>query len=158
MAKEPKGSTSSATAASVVIPLISSVTGILLGGTIQYFVTVTTQDARLWAELRTKAYVQYIDNTAKLALQDPAKKEEARALRIAARYAIGLYGSKRVAQTMAEYAPVEHLDATTEDIRRRVVDLLVAMRDDLVPQDQQVDAKTMSTVIFLRAPVQPTAR
>jgi hypothetical protein len=142
---------------SVVIPLVSSVVGVLLGGAIQYFVTVRTQDAKLWAELRTKAYVQYLDNTAKLELQDPTKKEEIRALRFAARYAIGLYGSKRVAQTMAAYAPVEHLDATTEEIRRRVVDLLVAMRDDLVPTDQQVDGAAMSTIIFRSEPFQKTA-
>ncbi len=124
----------------------------LLGGALQYFVTVKTQEARLWDELRTKAYVQYLDNTAKLALQDSNKKEEARVLRSAARYAIGLYGSRRVAQAMAGYAPVEDQDANTADVKRRVVDLLVAMRDDLVPEDQRVDSALMSTIIFRREP------
>jgi hypothetical protein len=117
---------------------LSSLIGVLLGATLQYFITLETQEARLWAELRTKAYISYLENTARLlVLEDKAKLEEARALRNSARFSIALYGSRRVVEKMAAYGPLEEKASGSKEFEKASVELFDAMRNDLLPRRER---------------------
>src|SRR5664280_2040908 len=91
-----------------VLIVISSLIGVILGATLQYFVTTKIEKEKHWDELRAKAYIQYVENTAKLGvLGDEAKLAEARSLRNSARFQIALYGSKNMIQEMKAFAKWE---------------------------------------------------
>jgi hypothetical protein len=140
-------------ATSVLVTICSSLIGVIAGATLQYFLTLKTQDARLWSEHRTKAYIQYVENSTKVnvlqreATQDPAKLAEARALRDSGRFLIALYGSKSVVDTMGRYTQFEK-DPGSEDFRSSSTELFTAMRNDLMPCSDRVPAPVLRPVLF----------
>jgi hypothetical protein len=135
------------------VTVASSLIGVIAGATLQYFLTLKTQDARLWAELRTKAYIQYVENTTKFnvlqgaGIQDRAKLTEVHALQESGRYLIALYGSKAVVDAMARYLQLETQPAS-EKFRTVSTELFAAMRNDLLPVTEAVPAQLMRPILF----------
>lgn len=137
-----------------VVATLSSLLGICVGAILQYVFTLQIEQRKLWSDLRTKSYVAYIENTTKaLALEDSGKQQEAAALRDSARFSIGTYGSKRVVEKMAKYAPlsvggVEPGAAEKAAAEDASLELFSAMRDELVPEGERVPIRQLYPIFF----------
>lgn len=131
-----------------------SLIGVILGATLQYFITLKTEKEKLWADLRTKTYIQYVENTSKLnVLEDKAKQAEAKSLRNSARFLIALYGSKDVIEQMKKYARWEDNRPQTgspqeEEFKKSSLILFNAMRNELMPSNERVDVEALRPILF----------
>jgi hypothetical protein len=139
---------------SMWINVLFSLVGVLVGATVQYYATLSTQKSQLWSQLRTQAYGQYIENNAKLGIlerqepRDELKIGEANALKNSAWFLIALYGTKRVVKAIGDYLLVEGGANTSEEFKRGSTELFAAMRQDLLPADQQVKDEFLRFVLF----------
>ena len=119
---------------------------------LQYFFTLETQEAKLWSDLRTTAYISYIENSAKMKVfDDRAKLEDAwdraRALRNAARFSIALYGSGEVIEKMAAYAPIEER-SSDKNFENASLELFAAMRNEILPKHEKVSVELLYPILF----------
>ena len=134
-----------------MVPLlvaVSSLIGVLLGAGLQYFITLRTQEARIWNELRTKAYISYVENTAKLGvMEDPEGLTKARALRNSARFSIALFGTKTVVEKLGKFAPIEG-ERGSGKFEEYSVELFEAMRNELLPKDEIVTSGLLYPILF----------
>lgn len=144
--------TSKGKVSSLFVTMCSSLIGVLVGAFLQYFLTLKTQDARLWSELRTRAYIQYVENSTKFnslrnEQTDPVKLAETRALMNSSRYLIALYGSKGVVEKMELYTQWENQPGS-DDFRTAARELFTAMRNDLLPGSDAVPAEQLGPILF----------
>lgn len=140
-------------ASSVLITLVCSLIGVMVGATLQYYLTLKTQEAKQWSELRSKAYIQYVENTTRVVTlegekkKDPAKLAEARVLRDSGRFLIALYGSKSVVDLMESYIETEK-HPESERFKKISAELFAAMRNDLLPGSDTVSAPLLRPILF----------
>lgn len=131
-----------------------SLVGVVLGVTLQYFNTMKIEKEKHWDELRAKAYIQYVENTAKLnVLEDKEKLSEARSLRNSARFQIALYGSKKVIQQMQIYTRWEDNRPAEGSPQERSFEdssllLFNSMRNELMPPNEKVNDDDLRPILF----------
>jgi hypothetical protein len=128
-----------------ILVAICSLVGVLVGASMNYFFTIETQEKKLWAELRTTAYVDYVQNTALSKISEDKELERVNALRDIARFRITLYGSKPVVETLARY---ETLEYGTPEWEKTSVALFKSIRNELLPKKQQVLDQDIRKLLF----------
>ncbi len=133
---------------------LSSLIGVVLGATLQYYITTKIEKEKHWFELRSDAYIRYVENTAKLgALTEAKGLAEARSLRNSARFQIALYGSQGVIQQMKKYAKWENeapKAGSPEEKAFKESSLLLfdAMRNELMSPKDRVKPEDLRPILF----------
>ena len=137
-----------------VLIAMFSLIGVIIGATLQYFINMKIQKEKLWDDLRTKTYIQYIESTSKLnILEDKEKLSEARSLRNSARFLITLYGSKEVVQQLNGYVKWEDNrpekgSRQEEDFIKSSLLLFDTMRNEMMPSNERVDTEVLRPILF----------
>jgi hypothetical protein len=123
----------------------------LLGAAVQYLFTQSAERKKQYQELRTRAYVDFPKSSAGIAMaqkSENAEKEfEFRILMTDAKARIGIYGSKTVVGTTAEFFR-KHGALTSAPALSSYLQVVTAMRADAPGGEASISKADFGQLLF----------
>ena len=129
------------------IALISSIIGGLIVASINHHYSLQAQDRKLWAELRTQAYIELIESTKREAddaylKKDDVRRKEVRTRRDLALFKIAMYGSKSVNEAVKDYQQ----NGGVWEVKS--IKLFQTIRQDLLPENEMIADDVIKNILF----------
>lgn len=142
----------------LVIALISSIVGGAVVAYVNHHFTLEAQEQKVWAEQRTKAYIELVEGYSGEAKANRDRNKEAikraQLQRLNATFKIAMYGTKEVNEALAGYLPMIYSSKNGgPEWEQQSVALFQAIRNDLLPKEERVSEKTIKGILFPPVPV-----
>ena len=139
---------------------IFTLVGIVIGGILNYYFTISIDRERALQETRKQAYIEFLDAQEKWDAmrfepsEDARQKlsEDYRAQTTKARKRIAVYGDKAVVEALGKYWRVHFERETCSGSSNKIkndVSIYQKMREDIMPGDEQVSDQDMMMLLFL---------
>lgn len=133
----------------------SAAVGALLGAAATYVFAVRAESGRNYQRLRTEAYVDLIRSVAAIAIAqrqaDAPKEAEATALLADAKTRIAVYGSAKVASTLATFYR-DHGTLDTPAASTSFANIVLQMRAETRNAKTTLSARDIGQILFSRDP------
>ena len=126
--------------------MISSIIGGLIVAAINHHYSLQAQDRKLWAELRTQAYIELIESTKREAdaysKKDDVGRKEETIRRSLALFKIAMYGSKSVNEAVIDYQQ----EGGIWEVKS--IKLFQTIRKDLLPENEMMADDVLKNILF----------